>query len=295
VLAPDVDADAVLGALLDAAIDLGGTRGTIVWPHMPDERDLPALLERHLEARDIDHVSGTSICHIIEIEGTYEEIAAGWNRKQRQNINRYRRKLLSDFETLELVTFDTPDQALEKLPAFFEMHDRRWVESGNPGTFDDPTMRAFFTELVERLAGSHLYFAGLMAGDRAVAYRIGFLYGGYFLAYKSAFDWDLRRYSPGQVMNAATIEDGVDRGWQGIDLLGGDYDYKDSLSSSTQSRVSFFMRTRSIAPGYWWLTKGRPALQRRVGGLAYRALDRLGRIKRALRSSGGTDNGETSE
>ena len=284
---PDADVPEVLGALFDAAVDLDGTRGTLVWPNLPDGHGFAEVLDARLQARGLEHRRGESICHVIELDGTYDEIAAGWNRKQRQNINRYRRKLLADFDTLDLITFDTREQALEKLPAFFAMHDRRWVEAGNPGTFDDPTMREFFTELVERLAGTHLYFSALMAGDRPVAYRIGFVHGGMFMAYKSAFEWDLRQYSPGQVMNAATIEDGVERGWTGIDLLGGDYDYKDSLSTTTKNRVTYFVRTGRVAPGYWWLTKGRPRTQRLVGGVAYKAMERWSRLKRALRRSGG--------
>lgn len=289
VIHPEADVESVLAAFLDAVPRLGRTGGTVVWPHLPDSRGAAGALAGILDARGYSYRRETSICHIVDLEGSYDDIAAGWDRKKRQNVNRYRRKMLERFDSLEIVTFDTPDEALERLPAFFEMHDHRWVEAGHPGTFDEPGMREFFEELVQRFAGSHLHFSALMAGDRAAAYRVGFVYGGYFLAFRSAFDWTLRRLSPGQVMNAETIRYGVDQGWKGIDLLGGDYDYKDSLSSRTQDRVTYIVRTGRVAPAYWWITRGRPALERRVGAVVYRVRARWGRLTRALTSPASPD------
>lgn len=285
----EAPAKTVLGALLDALVGLKGTWGSVIWPHMPEDHGYAEAFEELLDERNLEYRREESLCHVVDIDGSYEEIAAKWDRKKRQNVNRYRRKVLERFDTLSVVTFDTPEEARERLPDFFEMHDYRWIEAGHPGTFDDPDTRAYFEDLVERFAGSHLYFSALMADDRPVAYRIGFVYGGYFMAFRSAFDWTLRKLSPGQVMNAETIRDGVERGWEGMDLLGGEYDYKESLSSSTVDRATFYVRFGSVAPGYWWITRGRPAVEKHAGGLVYRAQAGWDRLRRSLSSGEGDD------
>lgn len=279
-IAEDADATEVLPVLLDAALAIRGAGGTLIWPHLPDVDGHPEIVEQALRDRHLEFIREDSPCHVVELFGSYEDIAASWDGKKRRNVNRYRRKLLSEFDSLELVTFDTVDEALARLPDFFRMHDQRWIASGNPGTFDDRSVRAFFEDLVRRFAGKSLFFAALVAGDQAAAYRIGFVWDNSFLEYRAAFSWDLRRSSPGQVMTSVLIEDGVERGWAAIDLLGGDYAYKDRVSSTTRDRSTFFIRSRPFAPAYWWLTKGRPMAERSIGGVIYRVRSWWGKLRR---------------
>jgi CelD/BcsL family acetyltransferase involved in cellulose biosynthesis len=219
---------------------------------------------------------------VVEIAGrSYDEIASEWSKKFRGNMNRYPRKLAEELGPLEFEVVRERDRVLAMLPAYFEMHNRRWIESGSPGTFTDATMRAFFKDLAERFADTHLHFSVLRAGGTPVAYHFGFFYAGYLLVYKSTYDPD--HNGAGKVLQRMLIEEGARSGWAGIDLLQGDYAYKERMATRPTTTRSYLVRTHAVAPGHFWLTRGRPAVQRTMGGLIFKAVGRWDALKQRFK------------
>jgi len=272
---PDVFAE-----LWEAALDLDANPGTIIWPNLPAESGYVEALESLLDRRDLTWQRRKGECRIIPLGETLEETMGEWSRNLRKNMRRYDRKLGEEQGEVRLQVFDTAADARVWLPRFFTMHDRRWEEAGSPGTFSEQARRDFTIELAEEIAGDSLHFSALMVGEEPAAYWLGFVSGGYLLGYKTTFNLDLYSYSPGKILIKYLVDEGITRGWKGIDLMQGDYDYKSGFTSEAVTTYTYTVRTRPTAPAYWWLTRGRPLAESAVGGLVFRARGLLHRLRR---------------
>jgi CelD/BcsL family acetyltransferase involved in cellulose biosynthesis len=122
---------------------------------------------------------------------------------------------------------------LKRMPAFVEMHGRRWSQRGDAvAPFDGGVIDAAFASMVRHMAphGS-LLLTELTLGGRPVAMYFGFANGRHYGGYRTAFDEELKRLSPGHLMLRQMILDFTNAGFHELDLMRGAYAYKDDYAN----------------------------------------------------------------
>lgn len=131
---------------------------------------------------------------------------------------------------------DDPSDAELLLDELVDLHQRRWQDAGNPGSFASLRFRAFHRDLVRH---------GVEDGTAAVVRvrcglrTLGVLYllrdGDRALFYQSGVaPFDDNRLRPGLVTHALAMQACRERGFAAYDFLAGDARYKRDLSTDSQ-------------------------------------------------------------
>ncbi len=157
------------------------------------------------------------------------------------------------------------------------LHQARWNRAGFPGLFHDKTNSEFQRGVAAALhAQGWLWFAGLYDGERCIAARLGFIFGGRIYDYLSGFDdaspWAKKR--PGMALLLRMYEDAHAGGMSALDLLRGDEKYKGELTSDRRILRNVTVEVCGGPPG----RKGLPARIGSTAGLAGFLLVREARL-----------------
>jgi CelD/BcsL family acetyltransferase involved in cellulose biosynthesis len=122
---------------------------------------------------------------------------------------------------------------LARLPAFAEQHCQQWV--GRPDAvapFDGGVVNVAFEAIIRHLAPRGLVImTELILGDRPIAMYFGLTYQGRYGGYRTSFDNTYRRLSPGHLMLRQMIVDLTAAGFHELDLMRGDYMYKNNYTN----------------------------------------------------------------
>jgi CelD/BcsL family acetyltransferase involved in cellulose biosynthesis len=134
-----------------------------------------------------------------------------------------------------------PGEIKRRMRAFVEMHRRRW--SGRPDAvapFDGGIIDAAFAAIVRHLAPRGLLLLTELAlGGIPIAMYFGFTYGCRYGGYRTAFDEEHRRLSPGHLMLQRMIVDLSAAGFHELDLMRGAYLYKNDYASRRRRNLRF--------------------------------------------------------
>lgn len=96
---------------------------------------------------------------------------------------------------------------LERLPVFFEQHQRRWSDVGINSPYTRSDEREFVTLCCEELARAGvLRFTEVLSAGEQVAFHFGFFHAGVYTWYKPSFDPKFSEFSPGEVLLKALIQ-----------------------------------------------------------------------------------------
>jgi CelD/BcsL family acetyltransferase involved in cellulose biosynthesis len=197
----------------------------------------------------------------------YEEMAGGWKKSHRNDVQRQARRL-AERGTLTLACPAGPDTVRGHLAAFLAMHARTWRTKGQSLRKRNEELAGFFERLIDELwAESH--FSMLCVDGDPVSYHFGFLHAGRFYWYKPAYDQAYENLSPGKVHIAKLIKLGAEQGWQAFDFLTGAEPYKYAWTGDERHTVDLSWRN--------------PTLRSSVSGALGSARPGLGRLLRSIR------------
>ncbi len=172
------------------------------------------------------NVEDEEVCPVATLPAgaTIDEYLAGLGKKERHEIRRKVRRA----EAAGEVRLDASADPLADLPAFIELHQRRWGDDGLfPDTEGGAQSRVFFARLFELLgADGPLRLAFLTVDGRRIAACVSFDTGDACLYYNAGVDPDARELSPGVVMIERLVRRALERGARRIDFLRGDEPYK---------------------------------------------------------------------
>jgi CelD/BcsL family acetyltransferase involved in cellulose biosynthesis len=181
-------------------------------------REMAAGWTLNLEREDV--------CPVLTLPDVpdFDAYLATLGKKARHEI---RRKLRRAESRGEVRLDDSPDP-LRDLPAFIELHQKRWGAEGlfrsTPG---GAASRRFFTRLLELLGPdgtARLTF--LTIAGRRVAAGVHLETPDGYLYFNAGVDPDARDLSPGVLMVARYIERAIASGKRRLDFLRGDEGYK---------------------------------------------------------------------
>jgi CelD/BcsL family acetyltransferase involved in cellulose biosynthesis len=214
-------ADALWAALAERQdwrrADLGGLA--------EDSRWLPALLDaasgNGLDVRETEDRNG--VAPFLDLPGTWDAYLAGLPSKLRHEIRRKAKKLEGEAGPYRVETA-TERTLLPFLDRFVELHR---ASEGPKGVFMVPGMEIFFRRLGEELCADGVFRLSFVeVGGELAAGTIGFVYGGTYSLYNSAFDRRWQHLAPGMVLVAEDVRQAIEDGCSRFDLLKGDYAYK---------------------------------------------------------------------
>jgi len=153
-----------------------------------------------------------------------DDYFATLGKKERHEIRRKVRRA----EAAGEVRLDDSADPLADLPAFIDLHQKRWGADGLfPDTDGGQHSRTFFARLFE-LFGSDgpLKLAFLTVDGRRVAAGVSFETPDALLYYNAGVDPEARELSPGVVMVERYVRRALERGIARMDFLRGDEPYK---------------------------------------------------------------------
>lgn len=115
-----------------------------------------------------------------------------------------------------------------------DLHQRHWVERGEPGAFSNPYFQRFHTRLIERNFGrGEIQLLRISVGERELAYLYSFVLGGRVYFYQSGFDYELieKHSRPGLVAHLHGVQHNAALGHAVYDFMAGDSRYKLNLAT----------------------------------------------------------------
>lgn len=165
-----------------------------------------------------------TVCPILSLPKTREQLVQQWGKKLRGNLRYYRNLLEKRFSlTFRIATEGTLEQDLS---AFFDLHRRRWRAKWQPGVLPSHLQR-FHRQVVRRLLeDGSLRLHLLLLGNQPVAALYCFRYREVTYYYLGGFHPDFARYSVGTLLTGYAIESALEEGCTAFDFLRGREAYK---------------------------------------------------------------------
>lgn len=172
------------------------------------------------------NVETEEVCPVatLGVGASLDDYLATLGKKERHEIRRKVRRAEAAGEVLLTASADP----LADLPAFIELHQRRWGADGLfPDTEGGAQSRVFFRRLFELFgADGPLRLAFLTVGGRRIAACVSFETADAVLYYNAGVDPDARELSPGVVMIERLVQRALERGARRVDFLRGNEPYK---------------------------------------------------------------------
>ena len=254
--APD-DLPAVADALADYCATAGDPEHPLPWDAVDLRRMRtgdPAAdaLEQAFGQREIAsgwtlNVEREDVCPVATLPtgATLDDYLATLGKKERHEIRRKVRRA----EAAGEIRLDDSTDPLADLPAFIDLHQKRWGADGLfPDTRGGDESRVFFRRLFELFgADGPLHLAFLTVGGRRIAAGVSFETANSLLYYNAGVDPDARDLSPGVVMVERYVRRALERGMHRMDFLRGDEPYKYEWGAIDEPIVRLLVR-RTAAP-----------------------------------------------
>lgn len=205
----------------------------------------------------------------VTLPSSWEEYEKRLSKGHRHEIRRYYKRLGESAEFRHCCVESVADFDLG-WSLFVDLHQRRRRSLGESGCFANPRFAGFQREFaLEQLRLGNLRLAWLEINGRPAAVECIFVGERAFYLYQSGMDPEMRKYSPGRLLNATLIRETIARGLLGYDMLRGDEPYK----RHWKAHALQLCRTR--------ITRDRP--RDRLRHACWRARATLARLWRAWR------------
>lgn len=242
-------------AWVDMAFVDGGDPGLAAWRRVAERR----------RARVVERTVMRSPFVSLET-GDFDAYRAGLSRRLRKELGRLTRRLADEGE----VTYDfeaaAPGDRLDPLlEEGFRVEGSGWKsESGTAIVSRPETLRFYRDVSAWAAARGTLVLAFLRLDGRAIAFDMCIEEADASNVLKGGFDPDFRRFSPGTLLTAASIERAFSLGLSSYELLGSEDDYKLAWTSTARERVRFqaFPRSAAGRASHLAWTRGRDLAKR---------------------------------
>ena len=166
------------------------------------------------------------VCPVVTLTAgaSFDDYLGTLGKKERHEIRRKVRRA----EAVGEIRLQDSTEPLADLPAFIELHQRRWGDRGLfPDTPGGEQSRVFARRLFELFAADGpLRLSFLTVGERRIAAGIAFETPGAIYYYNAGVDPDARELSPGVLMVERYMRRAIERGIPRVDFLRGDEPYK---------------------------------------------------------------------
>lgn len=241
---PWADYHEALGDPLDSELVeslAAGLRAHVTAQQMPLVlRDVVAggLWERVAQSARATCSAGSEIAGIdLEDESTLRRILQG-------HEHQIKRRRLARLGRVDCRHFDHPEDIRARFGSFVAMHSAQWLNRPDAIVpFTDASVERAYAAMVEHMApGGTVVLTQLTVGSRLIAVYFGFRFRDTYYGYRTAYDIEFYRLSPGRLLLHHMIEDFRAAGLRKLDLTRGGHSYKAEYSGGFDHNLSVELR-----------------------------------------------------
>jgi CelD/BcsL family acetyltransferase involved in cellulose biosynthesis len=189
---------------------------------VPDESANHPLLLAELHHAGVEAcVLNHSACRYLDFSPTWDEFEKQVKGSFRSQIRRNWGRLLDDHGGT-VVTDLSPEDAIHH---FFRLHALNWPNGVS--SFLQPTLRRLHEELIQKwLPSGRILMPFIMIDGEPVGSIYALCHQGEVLIYQLGWDRRYASISMGNLGVRATLDEAIQRGFQRVDFLPGEYRYK---------------------------------------------------------------------
>ncbi len=179
----------------------------------------------------------------------------GPRKHLRQELNRRLRRLeeLGTVEFAKSTTF-----SLELTKTFFDLESKGWKGRQGTAVVDDPVVVWLHNNFAQRIAASgSLLIYELKLSGKTIAMNMNIRYGRETIHWKTAYDEEYSRYSPGNLLFREFLKDCIESGASEIDFLSPSSPNKLAWATGEREHVAFYIFARSFWGRFLWNWKFR--------------------------------------
>jgi CelD/BcsL family acetyltransferase involved in cellulose biosynthesis len=193
---------------------------------LPSDSLIANCLSDSLRSRSWVHFEYSSRCSAINLPKTWEQYTRMLSSEDRKNLARYTRRLQSR-HNVRIYRCTGPEELPRCLEALFGLHQERWQDAGEPGTFTSENRRRFYKKLSHFLLDrrSLEFWILELDGDIAAA-QFAFRHGDRVFQLQEGYDHRRSSDRPGYVLRGAVLERLIQEKVRTYDFLGGEDVYK---------------------------------------------------------------------
>jgi CelD/BcsL family acetyltransferase involved in cellulose biosynthesis len=148
------------------------------------------------------------------------------------------------------VVYVDPQEAQKRLDDLFALHISRWTGTATPSYFTDETMKAFYRKFVGKMLPlGWVHFSGLKLDDKYLSLYISFEYNSILYLYKTCFNLDYAKKSPGQVVLRYLFDYALERNLKELDFARGDEGYKDRFANKVRQNRKIIIYRNGLQKG----------------------------------------------
>jgi len=174
------------------------------------------------------------------------------SKKRRQDLNRRLRRL-KELGKVEFVV--TRDYSEELMKRYFELEARGWKGRSGTAVSDDPRVVKLHDDFARGAAAKNaLFIYELKLDGKTIAMQLRMMYNRQTMCWKTAYDEEYARYSPGNLLFKEFLTDCLRKGSMEIDLLSPPSSSKSLWASGERELVGFYVFRRGLFGSmlWWW-------------------------------------------
>jgi CelD/BcsL family acetyltransferase involved in cellulose biosynthesis len=205
----------------------------------------------------------------VALEGDFDAYRDALPRKARKELGRLGRRL-ADEGRVEYAFDDGSERLEELLDEGFAVEGSGWKSENGTAIVSRPDTHRFYRDVARWAAArGALVLAFLRLDGRPLAFDMCIEEAGACNVLKGGYDRAHRRFGPGTLLTAASIERAYASGLTSYELLGAEDDYKLGWTGTTRERVRFQAFAPSPAGRLSHLawTRGRVLAKRAIAGV----------------------------
>ncbi|MEQ1921590.1 MAG: GNAT family N-acetyltransferase [Pyrinomonadaceae bacterium] len=176
---------------------------------------------------------------------TINEFLKGSRKHLRQQLDRRTRRLNEIGSVTYVVTREySPDL----LARYFELETKGWKGRQGTAAGDDAAVSQFHLDFAAAVAGRDSLFAyELRLDGKTIGMSLNILCGGRMVHWKTSYDEEYARYSPGNLLFKKLVSDCIESKLSEIDLLSPATENKRFWATGTREHAAFYIFDRSLA------------------------------------------------
>ena len=186
-------------------------------------------------------------------EKLIEDFSKGLKRRFRQELKRRLRRL-KELGKVEFVT--TREYSPELMQRFFELEARSWKGRGGTAVACDARVEKLHEDFACAVAAENaLSIYELKLDGKTIAMSINIKYDQKTVFWKTSFDENYSRFSPGNLVIQEFLTDCIRNGSTELDMLSPATDYKKVWASGEREHFAFYVFQRGIIGYLLWKWK----------------------------------------
>jgi CelD/BcsL family acetyltransferase involved in cellulose biosynthesis len=167
------------------------------------------------------------------VDASWDDHLKTFGKTQRKKMRRWCEKV-EQTDGLKKILPESAEQVDLLLDALIQLHQQRWTDAGQPGSYADPVFREFIHQASrDFFRRGRLHLPTLQLDQKTIGGELHFVGEDQRLyCYSSGYDIQSAELEPGRILAAETLRDLYRMGLEGIDYMRGDEPYKQRMSAS---------------------------------------------------------------